>query len=184
MSNICHKCERPFEASEASLEQPYHYTESGLPNIYLIDITVYSCPNCGVASAEIPDMDGLHNLIAKDILLKPLPMSGQQLRFLRKEARLKPKEFSERMGVDPKTVGNWEASEKLTKPVDFTARILVASILWKKDEMVKMLVEIGKLAPYGWEEEVAEGDTGEAASPITEEHTTLEYEEEQWLLAA
>jgi DNA-binding transcriptional regulator YiaG len=183
MSDICQNCERPFEVWEASTEHPYHYKESGLANILLTDITVYSCPNCGVASAEIPDLDGLHNLIAKDILLTPLPMSGQELRFLRKETRLKLKDFAERMGVDPKTVNNWEASESLSKPVDFTARVLTASLIWKKHEMINMFIEIGKLAQYGWETEVSENIDQDIAQ-LAEQNTVLEYEEHRWKLAA
>lgn len=184
MSDICHNCERPYEAWEASIEHPYHYTESGLPNIFLIDITVYSCPNCEVASAEIPDLDGLHDLIAKDILLTPLPMSGQELRFLRKETRLRLKEFAERMGVDPKTVTNWEATASLAKPVDFTARVLAASLLWEKEEKINMIVEIGKLAQYGWETDAQE-DIGQDVAQLAEENTILGLDaHQQWELAA
>jgi DNA-binding transcriptional regulator YiaG len=149
MTNICHTCERPYEVSEATSEHPYHYTESGLTNWWLVGIPVYSCANCGIESAEIPDMDGLHNLISKNIILTPFSMTGQELTFLRKETRLRLKEFAERLGVDPKTVKNWESSEKLSKAVDITVRILVASCVWKGNERLEVLAQIADLVQFG-----------------------------------
>src|SRR5689334_19465658 len=98
MENICPSCGAEYQIRDATYEAPYYYNESGLPNIRLVNIPVYSCASCGVESANIPNMDGLHRLIAKDIILTPLPMTGAELRFLRKEANLKPVEFSELIG--------------------------------------------------------------------------------------
>lgn len=149
MVNICHSCERPYEVSKATVEHPYHYTESGLQNWWLAGISVYSCPNCEVDSADIPDMDGLHDLIARNILLTPFSMTGPELRFLRKEATLRLKDFAEQMGVDPKTIANWEASEKLNKLTDLTVRVLVAMTLWEGNERLSTLMQIADLAQYG-----------------------------------
>jgi Predicted transcriptional regulator len=150
---LCPKCNRPYEVSEATFDHPYQYSESGLSGIQLIGVTVYSCPNCEVESADIPHMNCLHNLIAKDIILTPLPMSGKELRFLRKETNLKPKEFAERLGVDPKTIGNWETSDKLSRQVDTLVRLFVSMELWQGQDMIKTLEQLADLLKYDWEEE-------------------------------
>src|SRR3989442_1334438 len=98
MANSCYRCSKPYEVWKATPQRPYQYTESGLLNIQLIGVTVYSCPNCQIDSADIPNLDGLHDLISRDIILTPLPMTGAELRFLRKETRLKLKDFAERLG--------------------------------------------------------------------------------------
>lgn len=175
MSDTCHNCGRAYEIREASFEEPYNYTESGLPHVRLVGIRVYSCADCGVESADIPDMDGLHSLIAKDIILTPLLMLGREFRFLRKETRLNLKEFAEQLGVDPKTISNWENSEKLNKQTDVTVRMLVAAVLWDGIELHKTLRQLRELARYSWDEsDDTQPDTGR----------DVEYNEVEWKLAA
>lgn len=168
----CSQCDRPFEVWTSTQEQPYHYTESGLLGVQLSGVTVYSCPNCGVESADIWNIDGLHQLLAQDILLKPQPMSGRELRFLRKEARLKPKQLADRLGVDPKTINNWEASDKLGRHTDISVRVLVAVTLWDDEELFQMLTQFGELARYGWDEETP-GDIGHEIAQLAENNTIL-----------
>src|SRR5258706_8330184 len=108
--SLCELCHKELTQGTSTFEAPYHYTESGLSYVYLVNVPTYLCPDCNVQVADIPRMNELHQLISKDALLTPSPMSGEQFRFLRKETRLRPKEFADRVGVDPKTVGNWERS--------------------------------------------------------------------------
>jgi putative transcriptional regulator len=175
--NICQTCNRPYEVWTCSIEQPYHYTESGLLNVFLAGITVHSCPNCEVESADIPDIDGLHDLISKNIILTPLPMSGAELRFLRKEARLKPREFAERLGVDPKTVTNWESSAKLSIQSDVTVRVLIASKLWSGYALTDVMTQLAQLAGYGWE--TAES---EDIAQLAEENVVMGHANQGWTM--
>lgn len=186
MSNLCHSCERNYEVWEASIEHPYRYTESGLNNIWLAGVAVYSCPNCELGSADIPDLEGLHDLIAKDIILTPLPMTGAELRFLRKETKLKLKDFAERLAVDPKTIGNWESSDQLNKQTDVTIRVLVIAALWEGDELFKTLVEFAQIAKYSWEEPQPEAETTDKAiDQLAAENTILGLNEaHEWGIAA
>lgn len=154
MTDTCKKCGKEFSVRIASQEEPYHYTESGLPYIRLENIPVYSC--CGVESADIPDMDKLHRLIAEDLILTPRPMTGLELRFLRKEALLKPQDIAERVGIDPKTVLNWEKAASVNRSADLLIRILVTTELWRGPEMVKILEQLAELARYAWEPEHVE----------------------------
>lgn len=183
MSNICDNCERPFEAWIASAEHRYHYTESGLDNVWLEGVTVYSCPNCELESADIPDLEGLHNLIAKDLLLTPLPLRGIELRFLRKETKLKLKEFAEILEVDPKTINNLEKAVHLSKQTDLAVRVLVISTLWQGEELIETLTEFAQIAKYRWEE--PEPATEKEIDQLAAENTILGLNEaHEWNLAA
>src|ERR1044072_482302 len=183
MSNICNNCERPFETWTASAEHRYHYTESGLDNVWLEGITVYSCPTCEVESADIPDLEGLHKLLAKDIILTPLPMRGVELRFLRKETKLKLKDFAEVLGVDPKTINNIEKSAHLSKQMDVTVRVLVICALWQGEEQSKALIELAQIAKYSWEDSEPPQEKG--IKELAAENTILGLNEaDEWNLAA
>ena len=186
MSNICNNCERSFETWIASAEHRYHYTESGLDNIWLEGVTVYSCPNCEVESADIPDLEGLHKLIAKDLILTPLPMTGVELRFLRKETKLKLKDFAERMGVDPKTINNLEKSVQLNKQTDVTVRVLVIGALWQGEEQIKALIEFADIAKYSWEGLQPEAEQSDKEiEQLAAENTILGLNEaHEWGMAA
>lgn len=189
MANICRGCEKEYEVRTASWEQPYFYTEIGLPNIRLINIPVYFCPTCEVESADIPNMDSLHKLIAKDIILTPLPISGEELRFLRKEAALRPQEFADRLGVEPRTVANWEKASKLSRQVDLLVRLTTVSELWNGEERTEVLEQLADLVKYEWEpSEDTDGQGEEAEQDIAAlAADNVAYglnENHQWRMAA
>src|SRR5437870_28722 len=98
--NVCDICNTPLTERQSTFENPYSYDESGLSNVYLIGVTAYSCAKCGVEVADIPSPRALHVLLAKDILLKPVALTGEEFRFLRKETRMKPKQFADLLGLD------------------------------------------------------------------------------------
>jgi DNA-binding transcriptional regulator YiaG len=167
MTNTCSRCGREYEVRTASLEDPYDYSESGLSNIRLVGIPVYRCPSCSVESADIPNMDNLHRLIAKDIILTPFPMSGSELRFLRKEARLTTRDFAERLGVDPRTLTGWEASASLNRQSDILSRLLITGELWQGKERIDVIEQLAGMAEHIWEPEAAEPPIDALSSDIS-----------------
>jgi YgiT-type zinc finger domain-containing protein len=150
--NICDICKGAVTKRKATRETPYHYTESGLSNVLLTGIHVYSCPNCAVEVADIPRMNELHLILAKELLLKPVATTGEEFRFLRKETRMRPKEFAERIGVDSKTVLNWEKAEALSRQNDVTVRFLVATELLQGKELQIVISRIRGLTESTWAE--------------------------------
>lgn len=158
----CEICHKELALGVSTWEQPYHYTESGLSHVYLINVHTYTCPDCQLQSADIPLVNKLHQLISKDILLTPYPMNGELFRFLRKETRLRPKEFAERLGVDPKTVANWERAETLNRQNDLTVRFFVAGELFTGHDLQAVISQLVKLSEYSWElEDEGDVDQGE-----------------------
>ena len=85
----------------------YHYLESGLGNVYLLDVEIWTCP-CGEEVVGIPNVPGLHDLIGRDIVHKKSYLGGAEIRFLRKNMAMPAKEFAALLGVDPATVSRWE----------------------------------------------------------------------------
>lgn len=101
----CWNCEGTLEVIR---DQPYHYTESGLDNIYLHGLLQYRCTECGEMGAEIPMIKALHRLIAKEIVCKREFLAGDDVRFLRKELSMKSKEMADALAIEPETYSRWE----------------------------------------------------------------------------
>lgn len=88
----------------------YHYTESGLPNVYLVNgFTVETLG--GEEYTSIDDMNGLHKTIAKAIIDSPKPLTHQEFRFLRIEMNVSQKTLGTRFGVTEQTIARYEKGE-------------------------------------------------------------------------
>jgi len=91
----------------ATEEKPFHFTDSGLDNIYLIGIK-YFIDGEGNVTPEIPALKQLMRLIARDIVLSPLDLTGKEIRFLRKRLGKKASEYSAYLGFNPETLSRIE----------------------------------------------------------------------------
>lgn len=115
----------------------YRYIESGLSNVILKNIPVYKCP-CGNEMPEIRAIERIHQKIAEDLFRKPALLTGEEIRFLRKEMGLKAVELANILGVSKVTVSRWENQ---TKPIgvvsDRLIRLLYLSFLEKKGKLSK-----------------------------------------------
>jgi putative transcriptional regulator len=154
--NNCDICNGELQHRKATYADPYHFTECGLSYVFLIGVNTHFCPKCDVEVADIPRPDELHLVLAKEILMQPSAMTGEEFRFLRKEIRMRPKEFAELIGVDPKTITNWENMSALSRQNDLTIRFIVAEKLGKtnpKGEFVDL--NITDMATSEWQAESA-----------------------------
>ena len=88
----------------------YHYTECGLDNVILKDLTMYVC-TCGEEGPLIPHVNELHKVIALLITKITAPLEGQEIKFLRKEMGLKAKELANILDVSPITISRWETGQ-------------------------------------------------------------------------
>src|ERR1035438_545344 len=92
-----HNCRNSRTEKFATAEEPYHFVDSGLPNVYLVGIRYFHC-ECGQDLADIPAMKQLLNLIARDLVEKTSALSGAEIRFLRKRLGQKAADFSRQLG--------------------------------------------------------------------------------------
>ena len=108
-----------MERLEENIMKPYHYTECGLPNVYIVGITVASDGTIG-----IPNIISLHKAIAKAILEKNSRLTGEEIKFLRTEMGMTQTQLSDHLGVDIKTVQRWEKNDNsIGKAEDMVIRL-------------------------------------------------------------
>ncbi|MFY9224869.1 MAG: YgiT-type zinc finger protein, partial [Blastocatellia bacterium] len=82
-------CELCNSTTEILTNQTYHYLECGLDNVYLENIETRVCKFCGNTTARIPRITQLHNTIALALAFKDSPLTGKEVRFLRKRLNFK-----------------------------------------------------------------------------------------------
>jgi putative zinc finger/helix-turn-helix YgiT family protein len=120
----CFECSAEMQATR----EQYHYVESGLPNVWIENVEVRRCPECGDEEVVLPALEGLHRAIAAALVRKPARLTGAEVRFIRKTLGWSGKVFAERMWVDPSTVSRWERSKESVGPQsDLLVRYLFAT---------------------------------------------------------
>jgi putative zinc finger/helix-turn-helix YgiT family protein len=102
-----HSCTESRVEHLATHEQPFHFSASGLSNVYLIGVKHYTC-ECGQTLADIPAIKDLMQLIARDLVRKKTSLIGEEIRFLRKRLGKKQTDFSREIGIEPETLSRYE----------------------------------------------------------------------------
>ena len=100
----------------------YHYTESGLQNIWLANgyAVVKTKHGKGVS---IRDVEGLHFAIGKSLAKKP-KLTGGELRFLRKEMGMSQSALAALVGTSEQNVSLWERRGGIPKTADRLVRLI------------------------------------------------------------
>jgi len=96
--------------------EPYHYTESGLDNVFLYGIVQSRCKECGEEIVTIPNIKGLHFAIGRNLICKKEMLTGSEARFLRKELKLKSKDMAAALSMKPETYLRWENEKQSVSP--------------------------------------------------------------------
>jgi DNA-binding transcriptional regulator YiaG len=113
--------------SEPRLAEPYHLRCVGLPNVYLLSgVTFKDDPDYGPL-VSFSDPANLHHAIGLHIATKPDAMTGDELRFLRKQMDMTQDALAQRLRVNVQTVANYEKG-KTAKigPSEQIVRVLYA----------------------------------------------------------
>ena len=127
----CDKCRHELTSHRGL----YHYTESGLNNLYLDGVEIFACPNSACdyfnrATAAIPKIEKLHIFIAKALISQSPPLGGQEVRFLRGALAIKAKDLAAYLHVDPATLSRWEkANEPIGEQSELLIRFLVLRLI-------------------------------------------------------
>ncbi|MCM2358031.1 MAG: helix-turn-helix domain-containing protein [Geobacteraceae bacterium] len=103
---ICHNCNLAELTSQ--VVENYHYLECGLPNVTLKNILIRTCPNCGMHFASIPNISGLHRVIAMALVKKDSRLTPAEIVFLRKAMGWSGADFARKMHSTPSQVSRWE----------------------------------------------------------------------------
>jgi len=141
----CSVCNKPLKKTKAL----YHYTESGLDNVYLGGIDVFKCAKCGNIEAKIPRIEELHMIIAKSIISQQQRLNNKEIRYLRKYIGIKANELAKILHIHKSTLSRWEAGkDKIGDANDRLLRLLVIGYMIEKHpllfaaEIIKKLVTI------------------------------------------
>lgn len=119
----------------------YHYTESGLNNVWLSNGYKTRATPAGDAVA-IMDADGLHLAIGRNIAARGY-MTGKEFRFLRKELDLSQNRLASWIGMTEDMVSKWERLGRVPK---MAARFIQSIYLEKVDGNVKIAEMVERLA--------------------------------------
>ena len=88
-------------------KKPFHFVDCGLDNVYLVGIKYFVGVD-GQLIAEIPALQKLMQLIARDVVLSPRDLTGPEVRFLRKRLGKKASDYCSYLGVEPETLSRIE----------------------------------------------------------------------------
>ncbi len=145
----------------------YHYTECGLPNIYLKNGFIIEEID-GEEYSSIDDMNGLHSAIAQAIVDNNAPLTHQQFRFLRIELNVSQKVLGVRFGVSEQTIARYEKNESsIPRTTDAALRSLYMESL-EKNNPVSYFLDL-----------LSDAEAKEAAIKIL-----LEEVDQHWAVAA
>ena len=125
----------------------YHYTECGLDNVWLENGYTLKKTAYGKAVA-IEDADGLHKVLALELIAKPGRLSGKELKFLRVAMGLSQGGLGKLLGATEQSVSLWERTGKVPQAADGLSRLLAAEKLngnCKVSEVVERISTVERL---------------------------------------
>jgi transcriptional regulator with XRE-family HTH domain len=119
MNRRCVECGTPQVEERDNVPYP----ESGLDGVELLNVPIWVCKN-GHREVEIPAVEDLHNLLAHMIVRQPTPLTGKDVRFLRKRVGLTARQLSARIGRTPEWISQVENGHApLDRPNDLLFRL-------------------------------------------------------------
>lgn len=131
------------------MTEGYHYTACGLDYVHLQNGYEVRETSHGKAVA-IQDARGLHEAIARAVISSPMPLRGQEVRFLRAQLKLSQEGLAKALRTRRGSVARWEA--KPDHPIPGTADSALRMFYAVKAErhevaerLVDLLTEIDEL---------------------------------------
>ena len=118
--------------------ETYHYTESGLDDVYLANGYDFVETEAGT-SVRIHDIDGLHDAIARFLICERKVLSGMEIRFLRHEMLMSQNTLAHILDVTEQTVRRWEQDKQ---PIPRSADAILRKLYFERDSDTSKLTEI------------------------------------------
>jgi len=110
------------------MRKPYHFVGSGLQNVYLVGVEYEVDRETQEQRASIPRLPDLLTWIAVTLLSKEAPLTGEELRFLRKRVGKSSKDFAQLLGLTSEQFSRIENGSRLTPSNDKLFRLLVMAL--------------------------------------------------------
>ncbi len=142
MNNRCGVCGTAITGSRETV--PY---DCGLDGVFLENVLVYRCSNCGEREIEVPNTLKLHRTLAMTLVRRPERLGSRDIRFLRKYLGLSGTEFARKTGVDKSTVSRWERVDKPTPMGGQAERLLRVLVMSERPVESYSLDAAGSMKP-------------------------------------
>ena len=162
------------------MNKPYHYSESGLSNVWLASGVIRRDTPYGPGVA-VERVVELLKLLAMNLVDKPARLTGKEFRYLRGMLLISQASVAQAHGVSEQVVSLWERHGKVPKANDFLMRLNYLARCGGADKLPAVLERmnaietpvhqriIGRLTTRGWRlkvelEEAAPSETARAAA--------------------
>lgn len=129
----------------------HKYKECGLDNVILHGVKVNKCEACGELYFNFGNVDKLHSLIASSLIKKADPLSGKEIRFLRKFLGFSGAVFAKLVGYEVEHLSRIENGKtSVQETFDRLVRALVMERLPEREYMLQDLFLQNKLMKLEW----------------------------------
>lgn len=88
------------------------------------------------------DMNALQAFVFKGLIHKPYPLTGKEIRFMRKFLEMSTTEFGENLGVTHATIVKWEKEQAKVSPMQETYIRMFLFESLKDQELISVFKEI------------------------------------------
>lgn len=113
----------------------YNYKECGLPNVFLVGIDVAVCGKCGERYPVIPTILDLYEKIAEAVALKPVSLTQNEVKFLRKQLGLTAAQWATYLKMDKSSVSRIENGHNpISRQFDALVRFLYFRLVEDRDQ--------------------------------------------------
>lgn len=145
----CSMCDNKKTLTTTSIV--HKYKESGLDNVILHGVKQSKCEECGEVYLNFGDIDKLHALIATSLVKKADPLSGKEIRFLRKFLGFSGAVFSKLVGYEVEHLSRIENGKTAVQETfDRLVRALVMERLPDRQYKLQDLFLENKLMKLEW----------------------------------
>ena len=143
MIDHAHDCSKSLKQYTATNVRPYHFLDSGLPNVYLVGVKYWVCAKCGAQSAEIPAPEQLMNVIGESVVMKPGMLTRHEIRFLRKRIGKKAADFAALINRTPEHFSKLETGAlPLQEPTDKLIRLTYGLLSGDKGLLARLAPKV------------------------------------------
>lgn len=133
----CGNCEGVLRWRTATASRPHVLRDYGFP-LRVVGLPVAACGKCGNEYAAVGSAERFRRSILEQILLKPAPLSSDEIVFLRKTLGMTGGNFADLVGVSREHVSHIEQGHapNLGTAADRLARLMIAA---KVDPTLKLM---------------------------------------------
>jgi DNA-binding transcriptional regulator YiaG len=91
------------------------------------------------------DLEGLHDTIARALVSKPSPLTGDELRFLRNELDVSQKSLASTFGISEQSIARWEKQGEASPEGDRLMRLVYAGTKWGDRKLAPFIAQLNQI---------------------------------------